>query len=332
MNVCIWPKSVPSRCDLKWLRRIGVTSILCYRDILTTGVIEDAKWSGLKVIVQWPDWRAIGLMDHEYALRNHLGDMGRRDRELDNISGPSYWYPHAVEQAAETVGELQVMGIDGVLVTPRYDDCIFPLEYMDADNDGFRGNSQFWSFDKWAVAAWGGAMPTHSDISLEGTLETDHDFYRWYQSGWQQRLLGLTEVVLEVGFRDLYIWHLPLQSLTLENVALGSFDAAWVYDSWQWLVTERGGVGTIICCNLLGSNVVERNSNTVLTLKAKARHGWRMMMGAQIDMSTQQLETNLVRMTEFAETNGMGLFGSGRYLLQQDQRNTVFSRIEGLWL
>lgn len=329
---CLWLPFQVERLDVRWLAEIGIYGIMGPTEVLTATFADLLHSYGLRVFPQWPEWERLGLSGPAEAFRNHLGLMAAN--EVGPLGSPSYWHPFANELASLLLDDLEASRPDGLLIIPRYSDNPFPKHWERVDEDNFLNNAQFYSFDQWAVADWARhsdePMPTHASVTLDNSLGTSHDFYRWYQGAWQRRIEELTAAALAAGHRELYTWYAPLPALTCENIALGSYNSAWVYDKWVRQVTNQGGHPTILATCLFASWLPMRSTAIAMTLDLVEKHGWDMMAGAEICNSTDGVLIGLLNNGFFGKRNGLSLFGSGRYFFDPVNRRPLTELVRRL--
>jgi len=317
-----------SRVDIAWMADVGVNSVLTYGNRLAE-LVPRCHEFGVKVIALWPDWFELGMTTPPYAFREYRGRMCYEDVPVSE--GPSYWHPSADDYAAVALTQLKAAGADGLLICPRAGDKPFPKEWYHADEDAFRYNALFWSFDEWATAAWSktgqGEMPTHAVVKSSGELGFSREFYRWYQSAWANRIYRLSDFALNDGFRELYTWYIPCHAKTAENMAMGSWDHTWVYDGWVQRVRKGSGTPTMVAACCLGSWLAERATNIQITTELVCERKWPMMVGMEVSGASEKLLPNLIVNGKYAVDRGMGLFVSGKFFFEETYREAV-----GIWL
>lgn len=322
MDICIWivdgQELYP--IDAQWLQDCGVKYVACQPYQLPQ-IVGACQPFDLKVVATWPDWNGLGLSTPEYAFRNYQGLMCAEDVPVSQ--GPSYWHPWANDYAALSIDDVAALGVDGLIICPRFGDNPFPRDWFSCDDDDWQYNAQFWSFDKWAQEAWtqyaGVPMPTHATV--DGSFP--QAFYRWYQRAWAERIVSLSEAAMDAGITDLMTWYIPCHSKTAENMALGSWDHAWAYDQWVNKVQHRGGKATVVATCLFASWVPERATNVQITRQLSADHGWSMLVGAEVCDDVSAVVPNFIVNARYAKQQGWGLFASGRYIFDRIVRRPL---------
>lgn len=310
--------------QLAWLRSIGVTKVLlALPNFQVPDIITRCHQAGLKVVARWPEWKQLELNTEQYSFRNYLREKCPFDDE--DTAGPSYWCPIAHKEALKSMRRYKELSLDGILVAPRYSDVPYPHFWEAVARDQNRYNTQYWCHDDWAIEDWkqngfSGNPPTHATLNEDGTVDPDPTFYQWYQGAWKNRLYVLTKCALENGFTDLYTWHLPLSAATLENVSLGTYRSEHIYQGWVDQCQLAQASPTLISACLFGAFHSQRTTAIAEVERLSSRHGWSMMVGAEVCHSSESVLPSLVTNGLYAKERGWSLFGSGRYLF--DQNNT----------
>ncbi len=235
---------------------------------------------GMKFIVRWPDWSAIGLTQ-ENAFRAY---DGLPNNQTDGrTAGPSHWREDVTDTACRTIGEYVDLGVDGVILHTILCDRPFPTDWY-AYPDGWRWITAFWSFDgagkrSWGREADGFMMPPRAisnGVPPEGDLLR---FYRWYQSGWLAKLHRLTDTALGAGFRNIWTWYVPLDDWTEENMADGTADSLLPMEGWRRRVVDGGADAVFVNPCMFGWRD-HWHVDAVRTMTAAHQFlGWRSIVG-----------------------------------------------------
>lgn len=326
-EVMVWAIEHVSPDDLKWLHDIGMKKVFATLPDVQPRFVDMAHDVGLKVVAQWPEWKLLDLTSDAVMFRDFEGNISSMDI-LEN-RGPSYWMPDVLDKTIEQLSWLS-SHVDGVLIVPRYSDSPFPVPWGNTVTDDYRNTARFWCFDQWGREAYGKPMPTHAEIGADGQVLTDTDFYRWYQQAWSDRMCDLSSAAIDHGLSEQYTWMVPLHCASLENMAAGTYNQAWVYDRWTELVRSRGGNPTVVACCLFGSWDASRATNVSRTLQMATEHGWNLMAGAEAVGSPEVLVQNVTRNTDFADRHGLSLIASGRHFFHPCIRMQMTAHFVGL--
>jgi len=224
--------------------------------------VRAAHKVGLRVVLRWPDWEALGLCEEDYSFRAYDGRWNNDGGEnlpakSSRVKGPSLWHPEAVERAAKEIPSVAEMGVDGVLGGSLACDRPFPTDWYPFGNEAIRGVTMFWSFDSHAKAAWreysGGLPMPRMALCNDGVMAPDlAHFYSWYLDSWRKRITEISLLAAGAGIPEAWTWYLPISHYADDSVANATAGNVLAMDRWRRDVEAAGARPTVVTACMFG--------------------------------------------------------------------------------
>jgi len=272
---------------------------------------EAFRAAGVKVQLIWPcygNWSesygsAITVDDPHYSFRAYDGRTNTTSWQsgIGIVAQFSHWND-TVERAL--VADLprwlnEGPEIDGVHVNVANADRVFPSDWYPLGVRAMEGTEMFWSFDdhaqrKWAAASGGAPMPTHAHPNAGPEMRR---FYRWYQGGWIDRLIALTDAVLDMGLTEVSTWWLPHTYWNEVNMSHGGAGSIEALERWRWPIIASGGHPLLMVGSLFGiahdwphwhADGVES-----ITRACAPPHNWDVIVGVEADIHESTAAENI---------------------------------------
>ncbi len=241
------------------LAEFGFTHICCRgagpnREFERT--VKKAHEVGIRVVAIFPNWMDLGLCSGDFCFKTADGFTNEHfDGSQGRIEGCSHWHPGAEERWFPTLQPLVDLGIDGILASPMHSDRMYPTDWYPWENR-IKYSNYFWCHDKYAKAAWAEIsnepMPDQALIGHDEQPLCSMEFYRWYQSGWINRINRLADAALDANLKDIFTWWIPLDFWDGENMADGTASSVAPLEAWRQHIIGRGGLPVTVSACIWG--------------------------------------------------------------------------------
>ena len=229
---------------------------------------------GLKMLVRWPNWNALGCVGEDMACRNAWG--GNNAAWHSRVKGPSVWNTESERRALDVLPAIAAEGWDGVVIHIMVSDRPMPTGWHQTQHREWR--EVYWSFDEEAKRQYG-TLRRNEPMPPKPIPLHDLDFFRWYQSGWLHRLDTFTSAAVD-RFSEVATWFIPLDFWEPETMADGTADSVPAISQWRQNVINAGADPLVVVGHLFGmGSAWEPRARK--TMQEQNAAGWRSIVGAE---------------------------------------------------